>query len=91
MNDQQTGHWNGQGLENHNNTSNEVSTERENIYVSLITSCFREIDQIHGKISIFSCEMNQVESVETPTRTELESQLKRLLISLKYLKESIVV
>ena len=83
MNDQQTGQWNGQGIE--------TEPERENIYTSLIANCFREIDQIHGKISIFSCEMNQKESTEIPTRTELENQLKRLLISLKYLKESIVV
>ena len=78
-------------MERYNNTSNEDSTERESIYISLITSCFREIDQIHGKVSIFSCEMNQVESTETPTRTELENQLKRLLTSLKYLKDNIVV
>ena len=85
MNDQQTGQWNGQGIE--------TEPERENIYTSLIANCFREIDQIHGKISIFSCycEMNQKESKETPTRTELENHLQRLLTSLKYLKESIVV
>jgi len=78
-------------MERYNNTPNEDSTERENIYTSLIANCFREIEQIHGKISIFSCEMNQKESTETPTRTELETQLQRLLTSLKYLKESIVV
>lgn len=65
--------------------------KQENLYISLIAECRKEVDIIRRKINIITRPQAEEALVETPIRTELEAELKHLLTQIKDLQKDIVV
>lgn len=67
------------------------AVERENLYLGLINECSKRIDGIRQKITIITSPSLAESAGDTPNRTELEAELKRLLQKIKELENDIVV
>lgn len=64
---------------------------QENLYLSIIGRCKKEVDEIRNKVSIITSPQLCEKSTDTPSRTTLEIELKGLLEKIQELKNDIVV
>mgnify|MGYP001559045218 CR=1 FL=1 len=69
--------------------NNETNTKRENMYLEMISECKKIANNIRNKAGIIICPQVCEERAETPTRTELEGNLKQLVDTLKDLERDI--
>lgn len=69
----------------------ENEPKKANAYIPIIKECRAEVDCIYEKLDIVICPSVTDKGTDTPSRTELESELTMLLNKIKNLKRDIVM
>lgn len=70
----------------------EEKIKEKNLYVGIVVECMKRVDGIRGKIGfITASQVGSDKMAETPSRNELEGELKTLLYKIQELENDILV